>query len=117
MDMDGAIRSLSALAQATRLDVFRLLVRHEPDGLPAGEIARELGVPHNTMSAHLGLLGRAGLVRSTRHGRSIVYRAELAAIRELVSFLLENCCGGTGETCVPPLAELMCCSREESDHD
>ncbi len=69
MENDSAIAALGALAQATRLDVFRLLVRHEPDGMAAGEIARQLDVPQNTMSAHLGILARAGQVRSERHSR------------------------------------------------
>jgi ArsR family transcriptional regulator len=116
MDVNAALLALSALAQSTRLEVFRLLVQHEPSGLPAGEIARKLGVPHNTMSAHLGLLSRSGLVRSARHSRSIVYRADIAAIRGLVAFLLENCCG-SGETCVTQLADLICCSQVEPVHD
>ena len=69
MENELAIAALGALAHGTRLDVFRLLVRHEPDGLAAGEIARRLDVPQNTMSAHLGILARAGLVRSERHSR------------------------------------------------
>ncbi len=117
MDSDAAIQALSALAQGTRLDVFRLLVRHEPGGLPAGEIARRLGVPHNTLSSHLGLLSRAGLVQSARHSRSIIYRADLAAIGRLVAFLLENCCGGASQACPPPLADLLCCPKEEPVHD
>lgn len=117
MEMEAAIRVLGALAQATRLDVFRLLVRHEPDGMAAGEIARRLGVPHNTMSTHLGLLVRTGLIRATRQSRSIIYRADLAAIRRLVAFLLENCCGDATATCGSPLADFLCCSEEESLHD
>lgn len=117
MENKTAIPALAALAQGTRLDVFRLLVRHEPGGLPAGEIARKLGVPHNTMSAHLGQLSRSGLIRSTRQGRSIIYRADLAAVRRLVAFLLENCCGGASEACVAPLADLVCCPQEEPVHD
>jgi ArsR family transcriptional regulator len=66
MEIDSAIAALGALAQATRLDVFRLLVRHEPDGMAAGDIARQLDVPQNTMSAHLGILSRAGIVRTVR---------------------------------------------------
>jgi DNA-binding transcriptional ArsR family regulator len=81
MEIDSAIAALGALAQGTRLDVFRLLVRHEPTGLAAGEIARQLDVPQNTMSAHLGILARAGLVRSERHSRSIIYRADLGGLR------------------------------------
>ena len=81
MEKDSAISALGALAQATRLDVFRLLVRHEPDGLAAGEIARQLDVPQNTMSAHLGILARAGIVRAERQSRSIIYRADLDGLR------------------------------------
>ena len=75
-----AILALSALAQETRLDVFRLLVKHEPGGLPAGDIAKELAVPHNTLSSHLSILARADLVSSERRSRSIVYRANLATL-------------------------------------
>lgn len=116
MDNEAAIQALSALAQGTRLDVFRLLVAHEPKGLPAGEIARQLGVPHNTMSAHLGLLSRAGLIESTRHSRLIIYRADLSAIRCLVAFLLENCCGDATQ-CPPSAADLMFCATGEPDHE
>ena len=77
MDLETATSTLAALSQATRLETFRLLVRHEPDGLPAGEIARKLDVPQNTMSAHLAILSRAGLATTERHSRSIIYRADL----------------------------------------
>lgn len=117
MDNEAAIRVLAALAQGTRLDVFRLLVQHEPEGLPAGEIARRLAVPHNTMSAHLGLLNRAGLIQSARQSRSIIYRADLAAIRGLVAFLLEDCCRGRPEACVPSVADLVCCLPGETADD
>lgn len=103
MDAGPALLALSALAQPTRLDVFRALVTREPEGAPAGEIARLVGVPHNTLSTHLGILTRAGLARSERRGRSIVYQAELGRVRELVSFLLEDCCGGRAEACEPVL--------------
>ena len=110
MESDSAIAALGALAQGTRLDVFRLLVRHEPDGLAAGEIARQLNVPQNTMSAHLGILARAGLVRSDRHSRSIVYCADLDGLRALMLFLVKDCCAGSPELCAPLLAELdPCC--------
>ena len=99
MEMITAIDALGALAQNTRLEVFRLLVRHEPAGLPAGEIARRLDVPQNTMSSHLSILARAGLVSSTRDSRLIIYRANLAAMNALVAFLLENCC--SGDDCAP----------------
>ena len=109
MDKESAITALGALAQGTRLDVFRLLVRHEPDGMAAGEIARPLDVPQNTMSAHLGILARAGIVRSERHSRSILYRADLDGLRALTLFLIKDCCAGAPELCAPLLAELTPC--------
>jgi DNA-binding transcriptional ArsR family regulator len=109
MDSESTILALSALAQPTRLDTFRLLVRHEPDGLPAGEIARLLDVPQNTMSSHLAILARANLVTSKRHSRSIVYRADLATLRALTLYLVKDCCQGRAELCEPLLAELACC--------
>ncbi|AQR61006.1 transcriptional regulator [Brevundimonas sp. LM2] len=104
-----AIATLSALAQPTRLAVFRLLVRNAPDGLPAGEVAAALTVPANTMSVHLGVLSRAGLIRSTRHSRSIVYTADLERLGRLVAFLLTDCCQGRAEICQPLMAELVAC--------
>ncbi len=114
MDNSAAIDSLAALAQDTRLDVFRLLVRHEPDGLSVGEIARQLAVPQNTMSTHLAVLRRGGLVRSVRRGRSITYRADLAGLQRLIGFLLLDCCGGRTEICAPLIAELApCCVSQQ----
>lgn len=111
MDNISAIAALGALAQSTRLDTFRLLVRHEPEGVPAGELARLLEVPQNTMSAHLATLSRAGLVRGERHSRSIIYRADLQGLKELTLFLLKDCCGGSAELCAPLIAELSpCCT-------
>lgn len=109
MGNEQVILALAALAQNTRLDVFRLLVSAEPEGLPAGEVARRLEVPHNTMSSHLSILSRAGLVRSERFSRSIVYRADLDALRSAIAFLLKDCCGGRSEICAPLLAELAPC--------
>jgi ArsR family transcriptional regulator len=117
MDSDAAIQALAALAQGTRLDVFRLLVKHEPEGLPAGEIARQIAVPHNTMSAHLAALTRAGLIEGERQSRSIIYRANLDAIRRLVTFLLEDCCGGRPEACGSLVNDLACCAPEGAEHD
>lgn len=113
MEFESTILALGALAQSTRLDVFRLLVRHEPDGLAAGEIARQIDVPQNTMSAHLGILARAGLVSSQRHSRSIVYRADLDALRTMMLFLVNNCCGGRSELCEPLIADLTPCCQTE----
>lgn len=109
MESESAITALGALAQGTRLDVFRLLVRHEPAGLAAGEVARRLDVPQNTMSAHLGVLARAGLVRSERRSRSINYRADLDGLRALMLFLVNDCCAGSAELCAPLVAELTPC--------
>lgn len=104
MESEQAILALAALAQSTRLGVFRLLVKHEPEGLAAGDIARAIAVPQNTMSAHLAILARAGLVMSERKSRSIIYRANLPALQDLTSFMVEDCCGGRGELCAPAAA-------------
>ena len=96
-----ALAAFAALGQPTRLEIFRLLVRKEPDGLPAGEIAEAVGAPHNTVSTHLAILTRAGLLRARRDGRSIVYRADLDGMRALVAFLLTDCCDGRPEICGP----------------
>jgi len=101
--------ALAALAQPTRLQAFQALVRHEPDGLAAGELARILEVPQNTLSAHLAVLARAGLVTSERHSRSIVYRASLADFQKVVLFLLRDCCGGRPEICAPVVESLLPC--------
>jgi ArsR family transcriptional regulator len=114
MESESTILALAALAQPTRLDTFRLLVKHEPEGVPAGEIARQLDVPHNTMSSHLNVLSRAGLVRSERHSRSIIYRAELDRFQGVIAYLLQDCCGGRPEVCAPLVDALApCCSRQE----
>lgn len=113
MESNAAIAALGALAQGTRLDTFRLLVRHEPEGLAAGEIARRLDVPQNTMSAHLAVLARAGLVQSERRSRSIVYRADLDVLRRLMLFLVKDCCAGSADLCAPLIADLTpCCGKD-----
>ncbi|MNJ21620.1 Helix-turn-helix domain protein [compost metagenome] len=109
MEPEAATLALAALAQPTRLAAFRLLVRHEPEGLPAGKVAEALAAPANTMSAHLGVLSRAGLIRSERRSRSIIYRADLDRLQALVLFLLKDCCQGRAELCEPLLAELLPC--------
>ncbi len=101
-----ALDVFTALSQPTRLAAFRLVMRHEPHGLPAGEVARLLDVPQNTMSTHLAILARAGLVSAERHSRSIIYRAELERVREVTSFLVNDCCGGRPELCAPLAAEF-----------
>jgi ArsR family transcriptional regulator, arsenate/arsenite/antimonite-responsive transcriptional repressor len=109
MDNKGAIAALAALAQPTRLQVFRLLVSHAPVGLPAGQAATALGVPQNTLSSHLAILAHAGLVRAERQGRSIIYRAGLDTLGALMLFLARDCCDAHPELCSPLLAELACC--------
>lgn len=109
METEEAVLALSALSQATRLEAFQTLVKHEPDGLAAGELARLLEVPPNTLSAHLSILTRARLVTSERHSRSIVYRANLAEFRDVVVFLLRDCCDGRPEVCAPVVESLQPC--------
>src|SRR5690606_34275022 len=100
-----------ALAQPTRLAAFRHLVVAEPEGIPAGELARLCGVPQNTMSAHLAVLARAGLVSGERQSRSIIYRADFSRVHALTGHLLKDCCGGRAEICAPIVADLTpCCT-------
>lgn len=101
MEIDLAVRRLSALAQPGRLAVFRLLVQAGPDGLPAGEIARGLDVAPNTLSAQLAVLTNAGLATSQREGRSIVYAAQFDHMGELLVYLVEDCCQGNAGVCAP----------------
>lgn len=109
MQFPTAVEALSALAHGSRLAVYRLLVRAGTEGLPAGEIAREVGTLPNTLSTHLTILGHAGLVRSRREGRSIIYSADYDAMRTLLGFLVQDCCGGRAEIC-GSLADLaQCC--------
>jgi ArsR family transcriptional regulator, arsenate/arsenite/antimonite-responsive transcriptional repressor len=109
MESENAILALAALAQSTRLDVFRLLVKHEPEGLAAGDIAKALAVPQNTMSSHLSILSRAGLVSAQRFSRSIVYRADLRSFQAVMLFMLRDCCGGRPEICAPLIDDLTSC--------
>lgn len=100
MDTRRAIAALGALAQETRLEVFRRLVQRGPDGLPAGVIAEQLGVPPATLSFHLQQLLHAGLVEQRRASRSLIYSASFDAMNALVAYLTENCCG-RGAACAP----------------
>ena len=104
MELPAATATLGALAHEGRLAAFRLLVQAGPEGLAAGDIARRLDVRPNTLSASLTILGHAGLVRSRRDGRSIIYAANYEAMRELLAFLVEDCCGGKPEICAPLIA-------------
>jgi ArsR family transcriptional regulator, arsenate/arsenite/antimonite-responsive transcriptional repressor len=113
MEAPTAVTALSALAHPGRLEVFRLLVRAGPAGVAAGEIARATGSLANTLSANLNVLAGAGLVTSRREGRSIIYAAGYDQMRELLAFLMEDCCGGNAEICAPlaAIAERAgCCA-------
>jgi ArsR family transcriptional regulator, arsenate/arsenite/antimonite-responsive transcriptional repressor len=108
MEKNDALAALSALGQETRLDIFRLLVRSGATGVPAGEVAQRLGTLQNTTSAHLKLLVAAGLVRARREGRSIRYFVEMTGFRDLLAFLMEDCCNGSPELCRPLIDAITC---------
>jgi protein-tyrosine-phosphatase/DNA-binding transcriptional ArsR family regulator len=116
LDESRAIDGLASLAQVTRLGAFRHLIAAHPASVPAGEIARLCDVPHNTMSTHLGILTRAGLVTVERDGRAMNYRANVAGLRRLVAFLLRDCCEGRPELC-DDLSRLLSAIPDESEHN
>ncbi|MGH6865517.1 MAG: ArsR/SmtB family transcription factor [Methyloceanibacter sp.] len=111
MELPTAVQALSALGQESRLRVFRLLIRRGPEGMPAGDIAQQLNVPANTMSSHLAVLSRAGLVISRKQGRSVIYGVDVEGTRKLLSFLVEDCCQGKRKVCQPLIASALaeCC--------
>lgn len=111
MKSTQAISALSALAQETRLGVFRLLVQRLPDQVTAGDIALKFDVPPSTMSSHLAILTRAGLTRSERQGRTIFYSADLDGIKGLLEFLVKDCCKGKPADCNKLLEAVLpsCC--------
>ncbi|WP_144222531.1 ArsR/SmtB family transcription factor [Mesorhizobium amorphae] len=108
MDKKSALAALSALGQDTRLEVFRLLVQVGADGLPAGEIGERLGILQNTMSTHLKILSHAGLVRTEREGRLVRYAADMTGFRDLLAYLMEDCCNGRPELCRPVINAVTC---------
>ncbi|WP_127088910.1 ArsR/SmtB family transcription factor [Aquabacter cavernae] len=115
MESNIAIDRLSALAQDSRLAIFRLLVKAGEEGVAAGDVARALDIPANTLSSHLAILSKAGLVMGARRGRSIIYVADIAAMGELLVYLLEDCCGGHPELCAPvamAARATACCTPE-----
>lgn len=109
MTEDESLAALSALAHPTRLATFRILVRHEPEGLSTGQLAENLYLTQSTFSTHLAVLSRAGLVHAERRGRQVIQRADVAALRALMVFLAKDCCQGSAELCEPLVAELSCC--------
>jgi len=102
MESKRAVEALGALAQDSRLQVYRLLVQAGPEGLAASEIAEHLGIPPNTLSFHLKTLSHADLVLSRQEGRFIYYSANYDQMNSLLGFLTENCCGG--QSCSPVAA-------------
>lgn len=108
MESQAAIESLAALAHPARLAVFRLLIQAGPDGTPAGEVARALDTPANTMSTQLAILTRAGLIQSRRESRSVIYSADYETISGLIAFLMQDCCQGRPEICAPLIQAAAC---------
>lgn len=109
MDNELAVRCFSALGHPRRLEVLRLLIRHAPGGLKAGEIAQAFEQPASTMSTHLRILADAGLISSERKGREIYFAPNIDRLGGLVLFLVADCCGGEAVKCEPLLAELLPC--------
>lgn len=108
MDINDAMSAFGALSQKTRLEVFRLLLAAGPTGMSAGEIGEVLGVRQNTMSANLAVLLQSGLVRNEREGRSIRYFADLDGTRDLLTYLMADCCGGHPELCAQVIEKVDC---------
>lgn len=105
MEINAAIEALGALAQETRLEIFRYLVQVGPGGVPAGQIAKQLDLPLGTLSFHLNTLKQAGLVEFRRESRWLIYRANFEVMNDLLTYLTENCCGGEQVGCVVPVCE------------
>jgi DNA-binding transcriptional ArsR family regulator len=117
MEKSDAIAALAALAQETRLDIFRLLVQTGPDGMPAGQIGERLGLPSATLSFHLNHLKQSGLVKCRRESRSLIYTAEYAAMTGLLAYLTENCCQGDSSTCGVSLCNPAIVSKGDARHE
>ncbi|WP_333585421.1 ArsR/SmtB family transcription factor [Phenylobacterium sp.] len=114
MEIETALKRLSALAQQGRLDVFRRLVQAGREGLAAGDLAKAAGVAPNTLSAQLTILANAGLIRSRRDGRSIIYSADYEGMGDLLLYLMQDCCQGRPEVCAPvTAAALACCDQPQ----
>ena len=110
MEIKNAVAGLSALAHEGRLTVFRMLVQAGPTGIAAGEIARQMEVPPNTLSANLTILSHAGLIESRREGRSVIYTARYENMTDLLEYLMKDCCGGSPEICAS-LVDVVLRSR------
>jgi len=112
METKQVVEALGALAQETRLAVYRMLVEAGPEGLPAGEISARLGLPAATASFHLAQLSRAGLLASRSRGRFVIYSADFGCMNALLGFLTDNCCGG--ESCAPAPQSVKLMKRKTS---
>lgn len=112
MKIQSAVKALAAIAQETRLSIFRLLVQTGETGLPAGQIAKELGIPNATLSFHLKELANAELISARQESRFIYYAANFTNMNELLGYLTENCCAGN--PCGPV---MVCCDEESSNSD
>jgi DNA-binding transcriptional ArsR family regulator len=108
MNRSQALTGFAALSQETRLAIVRLLVRAGAEGVPAGEVASAVEVSASNVSFHLKELERAGLIEARREARSIIYSANYDTLRDLISFLMKDCCAGHPEVCAPALADLCC---------
>ena len=113
MDIKEAVDTLGGLAQESRLKVFRLLIQAGTSGMAAGEIAKAVGIPKNTMSSHLAILSRANLIQARKEGRSMIYAVNFEGTRSLLSFLVEDCCQGDPSICGPLIETTLatCCSE------
>ena len=105
MRREEVIAALGALAQESRLDIFRMLVQKGPDAVAAGDIARKLDLPAPTLSFHLGQLKHAGLLSAHRNSRSIAYAVNFRTMNALIKYLTENCCQGQPDLCAPATCE------------
>lgn len=105
METASALAALAALAHPTRLDAFRRLVQHAPEGLPTGALVEASDLTQSTFSTHLAVLAKAGLVSAEKRGRHHIQRARIDTLRALMTFLAEDCCGGRADLCAPLLAE------------
>jgi ArsR family transcriptional regulator len=114
MEKDHVVAALAALAQDNRLDVFRLLVKAGPEGLAAGQVAKALGIPPNTLTFHFDRLRQAGLIAVRRESRSMIYTAQFETMHGLVGFLTENCCAGVADECGPSCATPASTSKTQS---
>jgi ArsR family transcriptional regulator, arsenate/arsenite/antimonite-responsive transcriptional repressor len=109
MNDESALAALAALAHPTRLGAFRLLVKHEPEGMPTGALVNASGLSQSTFSTHLAVLAKAGLVTANKQGRHQIQRASIDSLRALVTFLAKDCCQGRAELWEPLLADLSTC--------